>query len=39
MDLAVESDFNQLFRQFDIATVPKSDEEALAATAATATPS
>jgi N-acyl-D-amino-acid deacylase len=31
MDLALESNFNQLFMQFDIATVPKSDEEALAA--------
>jgi N-acyl-D-amino-acid deacylase len=30
MDLAVESDFNQLFMQFDATTVPKSDEEALA---------
>ncbi len=30
MDLAVESDFNQLFMQFDIATVPKNDTEALA---------
>jgi len=30
MDLAVESDFNQLFMQFDISTVPKSDAEALA---------
>lgn len=30
MDLAVETDFNQLFMQFDIATVPKSDAEALA---------
>jgi N-acyl-D-amino-acid deacylase len=30
MDLALESNFNQLFMQFDIATVPKSDEEALA---------
>jgi N-acyl-D-amino-acid deacylase len=30
MDLAVESDFNQLFMQFDETTVPKSDEEALA---------
>jgi N-acyl-D-aspartate/D-glutamate deacylase len=30
MDLALESDFNQLFMQFDIATVPKSDAEALA---------
>ena len=29
MDLALESDFNQLFMQFDIATVPKSEEEAL----------
>lgn len=29
MDLALESDFNQLFMQFDVATVPKSDEEAL----------
>jgi N-acyl-D-aspartate/D-glutamate deacylase len=31
MDLALESDFNQLFMQFDETTVPKSDEEALAA--------
>ncbi len=30
MDLALESNFDQLFMQFDIATVPKSDEEALA---------
>jgi N-acyl-D-aspartate/D-glutamate deacylase len=30
MDLALESDFNQLFMQFDADTVPKSDEEALA---------
>jgi N-acyl-D-aspartate/D-glutamate deacylase len=30
MDLAVESDFNQLFMQFDETTVPKSDEESLA---------
>ncbi len=30
MDLALESDFKQLFMQFDISTVPKSDEEALA---------
>ena len=30
MDLALESDFNQLFMQFDIATVPKDDAEALA---------
>ena len=30
MDLALESDFNQLFMQFDMATVPKSEEEALA---------
>ncbi len=30
MDLALESDFNQLFMQFDEATVPKSEEEALA---------
>jgi N-acyl-D-amino-acid deacylase len=30
MDLALESDFNQLFMQFDVDTVPKSDEEALA---------
>jgi N-acyl-D-aspartate/D-glutamate deacylase len=30
MDLALESDFNQLFMQFDEATVPKSDEQALA---------
>ena len=29
MDLALESDFNQLFMQFDVTTVPKSDEEAL----------
>ncbi len=31
MDLAVESNFNQLFMQFDISTVPKSEAEALAA--------
>ena len=30
MDLALESDFNQLFMQFDENTVPKSEEEALA---------
>jgi N-acyl-D-aspartate/D-glutamate deacylase len=30
MDLALESNFNQLFMQFDEATVPKSDAEALA---------
>jgi N-acyl-D-aspartate/D-glutamate deacylase len=30
MDLALESDFNQLFMQFDEATVPKTEEEALA---------
>ncbi|MGZ5090274.1 MAG: N-acyl-D-amino-acid deacylase family protein [Burkholderiales bacterium] len=30
MDLAVESNFNQLFMQFDVATVPKNDAEALA---------
>jgi N-acyl-D-amino-acid deacylase len=30
MDLAVESDFNQLFMQYDATTVPKTDEEALA---------
>ena len=30
MDLALESDFNQLFMQFDITTVPKDDAEALA---------
>ena len=30
MDLALESDFNQLFMQFDIATVPKNEAEALA---------
>jgi len=30
MDLAVKSDFNQLFQQFDVATVPKTEEEALA---------
>lgn len=30
MDLALASDFNQLFMQFDETTVPKSDEEALA---------
>jgi N-acyl-D-aspartate/D-glutamate deacylase len=29
MDLALESNFNQLFMQFDVATVPKSDDEAL----------
>jgi N-acyl-D-amino-acid deacylase len=29
MDLALESDFNQLFMQFDADTVPKSEEEAL----------
>jgi N-acyl-D-aspartate/D-glutamate deacylase len=30
MDLALESNFNQLFMQFDISTVPKSEAEALA---------
>jgi len=30
MDLALESDFNQLFMQFDEATVPKSEDQALA---------
>ncbi len=30
MDLALESNFNQLFMQFDVATVPKNDAEALA---------
>ena len=30
MDLALESNFDQLFMQFDMATVPKSEEEALA---------
>ena len=30
MDLALESDFNQLFMQFDLTTVPKSEAEALA---------
>jgi N-acyl-D-aspartate/D-glutamate deacylase len=30
MDLALETDFNQLFMQFDETTVPKSEEEALA---------
>src|SRR5690606_24171116 len=30
MDLALESDFNQLFMQFDEATVAKNDDEALA---------
>jgi N-acyl-D-aspartate/D-glutamate deacylase len=30
MDLALESDFNQLFMQFDANTVPKSEAEALA---------
>ncbi len=30
MDLALDSDFNQLFMQFDMTTVPKTDEEALA---------
>ncbi len=30
MDLALESNFNQLFMQFDEATVPKSEEQALA---------
>jgi N-acyl-D-aspartate/D-glutamate deacylase len=30
IDLALESDFNQLFMQFDADTVPKSEEEALA---------
>ena len=30
MDLAIETDLNQLFMQFDIATVPKSEDEALA---------
>jgi N-acyl-D-aspartate/D-glutamate deacylase len=29
MDLALESDFNQLFMQFDETTVPKNEEEAL----------
>jgi N-acyl-D-aspartate/D-glutamate deacylase len=29
MDLALESDFNQLFMQYDVSTVPKSDKEAL----------
>jgi N-acyl-D-aspartate/D-glutamate deacylase len=29
MDLALESNFDQLFMQFDMATVPKSEEEAL----------
>jgi N-acyl-D-aspartate/D-glutamate deacylase len=29
MDLALESNFGQLFMQFDMATVPKSEEEAL----------
>jgi N-acyl-D-amino-acid deacylase len=29
MDLALESNFNQLFMQFDMATVPKSEQEAL----------
>src|SRR6185295_17545319 len=29
IDLALESDFNQLFMQFDANTVPKSEEEAL----------
>jgi N-acyl-D-amino-acid deacylase len=31
MDLALESNFNQLFMQFDMATVPKSEAEALTA--------
>ena len=30
MDLAIETDLNQLFMQFDITTVPKSEDEALA---------
>ena len=30
LDLALETDFNQLFMQFDETTVPKSDQEALA---------
>ena len=30
MDLALESDFNQLFMQFDATTVPKTEAEALA---------
>jgi N-acyl-D-amino-acid deacylase len=30
MDLALESNFNQLFMQFDMATVPKNEAEALA---------
>ncbi|MFT5173469.1 MAG: N-acyl-D-amino-acid deacylase [Gammaproteobacteria bacterium] len=30
MDLALETDFNQLFNQFDENTVPKTDDEALA---------
>lgn len=30
MDLALESDFNQLFMQFDPTTVPKTEQEALA---------
>jgi N-acyl-D-aspartate/D-glutamate deacylase len=30
MDLALGSDFNQLFMQFDVTTVPKNDAEALA---------
>jgi N-acyl-D-amino-acid deacylase len=30
MDLALDSNFNQLFMQFDIATVPKNEAEALA---------
>ena len=30
LDLALESDFNQLFMQFDETTVPKNDDEALA---------
>jgi N-acyl-D-aspartate/D-glutamate deacylase len=30
IDFALETDFNQLFMQFDETTVPKSDEEALA---------
>jgi N-acyl-D-aspartate/D-glutamate deacylase len=30
MDLALETDFNQLFMQFDELTVPKTDDEALA---------
>ena len=34
MDLAVESNFNQLFMQFDMATVPKSERSAAGRTAA-----